>query len=289
MALLRRVLLVGAVAVGAMSPAACSGDGDGGAPTPGAGAPVSADPPQSGRASVVAPSEPREPLLGDAVVVVDSAARVVYEFDLGRMRFRGPAPRVATLDGPVTLAGYPTLVSKETAQDAATVGPTVVVAGGREGTAVFLDRSKGDLAVADILQLPLRNVVADDTGKRSSNATAGKPNPYVTLVSRLGADDVLVVSKDRETGTSVGYALEVADRSLVNGVQLPGGGEAAAVQPYADGAVAAMSSRKLVLLTRELASAREIALPGVPTHLVVDGDVAWVSITKPARLVRVDL
>jgi hypothetical protein len=278
---------------------ACSSDDGPEQALTGATAPVSADPPQSSKGIVRPPSEPREPLLGDAIAVVDSAFQVVYEFDTGRMRFRGPSPRVTLVPETsptseraetVVLAGYPVPVSAGAPQDIASIGSLAVVAGGVDGTAVLLDRSKGDLAVTQTLLLPLRNVTADN-GQRASNATAEgeEGKAFVTLVSRLGTKDVLLVTYELLTRTSVGYALDLSKRSLIRGEQLPGGGAAAAVHPYGEGAIAAMSSKKLVLLSRDLRAIREIELPGVPTHLSVRADTAWVSVTEPARLVRVDL
>jgi hypothetical protein len=61
-------------------------------------APVSRDVPIPLGTGIHAPSEPAETPLGELAYVVDSRGLSVYEFDPGRGRFLGPAPRVVAQD-----------------------------------------------------------------------------------------------------------------------------------------------------------------------------------------------
>jgi hypothetical protein len=261
---------------------------DDSAPVTGPAAPVAAEAPVSADVEVRPPST-REAPVGETLFVVDSSSKSVYEFDTARRRFRGPAPEVVLPNRRVTLPGYPVQVSHEFPQDATVAAGYLVVAGGLDGTAVFLDRSRGDLAVYGSVKLPVREVVLEDSGKRATNADSDAKRPFIVLVSAFGRDRVLAVSREDDLVTSVGYVVDPAKKDVVAAAQLPGGLAANVVHSYRDTAIAGMATKKLVFLSEELRSTREIALPGNPTDLVVVGDTAYVSLREPTALVKVDL
>jgi hypothetical protein len=253
-------------------------------------APISDDSPLRQIDPVAPPTEPREPLVGPGLLLVDSTSYSVYEFDLGRLRFRGPSRRLDLKyeHEQTTLPGYPLVLGDETPQEITFVGTEAIVAGGREGAVFFLDTDK-DLTVTGMLPLPVHEVVVDPaTGERTTNAN-DRGRPDIFRVSGFGETDLLAVSQDHVPGTSVGYVVDGETHKLRLAAQLlPDGGEVSDIEPYRDTAVAAMSNDKLVILSDDLRPTREVGLPATPTHFTIVNDTAYVSV-RGARLLEVDL
>jgi hypothetical protein len=131
-------LLAGGCA-GRATPPATASTPSSAAPLPAgelAAAPAAPDPPLPFAHAVRPPSEPREVAEGPVAFVVDSTYLDVYQFDVGRRRFLGPAPRIQGAGRLIPLPGYPTVVGGQSPQGALLVGDRLLVAGGI-GTQVF--------------------------------------------------------------------------------------------------------------------------------------------------------
>lgn len=273
-----RARVAGLVAAAVLLAACGSTPGPTPAPTAAADLPpVSHDPPIGMKEAIHPPSEPREAPKGPLAYVVDSRAYSVYEYDLGRGRFLGPAPRmVTTADKVVTLPGYPTVVGTQPPQQAAVSRSWLYVAGGIEGTVVVIPRLP-DLGRARPVHLPAVSVQRDALygGGSASNATETGA-PLVSMVVALGDDRVVAVSQDRGTGTSVAYLVESASGRLLRSAQIPDG-TANAVAGNGEGFVVGMNEGRLVVVDRSLSALHSYPLRGNPRGVAVDGSQAVVS------------
>lgn len=259
-------------------------------PVAGQTAPPSADAASKETEAIRPPSEPRERRVGPAVLVLDSASKSLFEFDTGRERFRGPSPLIDLLERRrVTLPGYPFPVAKNFPQALLVSKGRLYVGSGLDGNVVEVMYHQNELAIAREIVLPPQLVTIEGQTERFLNADADTGTPFVSLLSEYGEDHLLAVAVEYTSVTSVGYLIERHSGRVRAARQLPGGLAANAVARYRDGAVAAMSSKKLVVLRPDLSAERELAVPGNPAYLEVRGDTALVALIEPTKLVSVDL
>jgi hypothetical protein len=248
--------------------------------------PVSSDPPIPAGSPIHAPSEPREELRGPAIYLVDSGSKSVYEYDTSRGRFLGPAPRVDLVQRVVTLPGYPTVVSKQPPQGGILFGRNLIVAGGLDGTVVDIPlNSKGELESPHAFTLQPAPVSFNRTRRSNGETPTGKP--FIKLVAAT-ADRLLAITHDQVTLTSEAYLLDSSSGRVLGVRQLPGG-VAAAVATDGSGFVVAMSNGSLVELSLHLAVIHTTGLSTTAASVAVSGQSAYVGLSYPAKLVRVDL
>jgi hypothetical protein len=215
--------------------------------------------------------------------VVDSRAQSVYEFDLGRGRFLGPAPRVIGQDGgTLTLPGYPFVVSRNPPQQAALAPSWLFVAGGTDGTVVIMRRTPG-LGAARAVALPAVPVQREARSGGGSVSNASESGaPFITRVVALGDSQVVAISQD-DSGTSVAYLVDAADGGLLRSVQLPGGTANAAAALTGGGRFAVgMNEGHLLLLDGQLNVLANRSLDGTPKGMAVVGDQVAISATAAA-------
>jgi hypothetical protein len=246
-------------------------------------APVSRDVPIPLGTSIHAPSEPPETPLGELAYVVDSRALSVYEFDLGRGRFLGPAPRVVAQDDrTLTLPGYPFVVSSHPPQQAAVAPSWLFVAGGIDGTVVIMRRTPGlgaPRAVA-LPAVPVQREARSGGGSVSNASQTGAP--FIIRVVALGDSQAVAISQD-DSGTSVAYLVDAADGRVLRSVQLPGGTATAAAALTGGGQLAVgMNEGHVLVLDGQLRVVADRPLEGNPRGMAVAGGDVAISTTAAA-------
>ncbi|MGI8427172.1 MAG: hypothetical protein ACR2M4_11385 [Actinomycetota bacterium] len=237
------------------------------------------------------PSEPKELAIGPLAFIVDQGSRSVYEYDLGRRRFLGPAPRISGEKPKKQLPGYPTVVSTQPPQGATLLGNKLIVAGGSSGSiAIVPFDSRSGLGDPTYVEAPLVEV---KTGARTGHAVApnvGSPEgkPHLALVAPMGDHTVVAVSQD--TGASaVGYLIDLDAKKVLKSAQLSDE-TAGGIASYGQKVLLNVSLNKEVLLVeQDLTVSRHFPLPGFPGSISVAGNVAVVGTYSPSSLVLLNL
>lgn len=138
--------------------------------------------------------------------------------------------------------------------------------------------------------MPVQQVRAPDGlgGEQvGDNAFPMTGKPAITVVVPIGDGLVLAVSDD-QLGTSVAYVLDPATRAIKAIAQLPAGNVHSAAA-FGDQAVLTMSEKALLVLNADLSVARRFDVPSEPGFFDVGGDIAYVGLSRPARVVAVSL
>jgi hypothetical protein len=259
------------------------------APRAATAVPLSRDSPEPISGPIVPPSEERERPVGALAYLVDSGSGSVYEYDLGRGRFLGPAPRIDLIQKVEMLPGYPTVVGSQPPQGASLTDTELYVAGGLNGTVAAIPIRPDGLGTLRSVRLPPHSVTLEQRygGAIHSNADTPTGSPFVSFVAATPVA-IIAVTSENDYATSVAYSLEPNSLAVGTSRQLSGGA-AVDVAPYGDRVVAAMSDGVLSVLRADLTEERSISLGAAPTSVAIVGDEALVGLGKPARLLAIDL
>jgi hypothetical protein len=213
--------------------------------------------------------------------VADSGLGAIYEFDLGRRRFLGPAPSTRAYEFG-RLPGYPTTLPDTTApQDATVVGHTLYVGGGNSGNVVSIPITSQGLGTPAIVALP--EVVTHDKDQSGPVRTA------ISKVAGLPDGGVLAVGRDQGFGVEVAYVVDPTSGSASATAQLPGGVTIGPAVPVPGGVALAMSGGTILLLDEHLGIRQVAQLGAAPDGIAASGGLLYVSARAPARLFSVDL
>lgn len=227
------------------------------------------------------PSERPEKAKGALVFMVDSATNSVYQFDVGRGRMLGPAPRRIGLDSkPQPLPGYPFVVGDEPPGDATILGSHLVVAGGDSGELVVFDYDQSGLRIGEKIVLPPFDV-RTESGRESSG------RPFVVFVASLGSDRVVALAHEARHGTTIAYEVDVDARRVVATTELPFGTPLAIAQ--SGSRVVATLSKGFLALIAEGLTVSSIPIPTGAHMIGAEGERLYVGVNEPARLLEVDL
>jgi hypothetical protein len=240
-------------------------------------APPAPDPPFPG---IAPPAASREAPRGQLAFVTDSGLASVYEFDLGRRRFLGPAPATRRFEFG-RLPAYPTTLPDRIApQDAAIAGDTLYVGGGDTGTLVRIPISPRGLGTPVVIDLPPA-ITHDRDRSRAARTDIFK-------VGALPDGRMLAVGRDESFGVEVAYAVDPRAGLSAASTQLPGGVTIGPAVPVAGGVALAMSDGT-VLVADGRHLRRLAALGANPGGIAARGRTVYVSLRSPSRLVAVDL
>jgi hypothetical protein len=227
------------------------------------------------------PSEPPELSLGRALFVVDTDTKSLYQFDLHRNRFLGPAPRMRALDlSIVTLPGYPTVISEMPPQGIALLNSTLMVAGGLDATVVALKLENGRIASKRVLKLPTQSI-------DSPSGRASSPVPWVVIVGSTPSGQLIAVADLVELNTTLAYIIDPATERVR--VVKAFRGRPVSLVTDSRNIVLTTGEETLLVLDEELRLVRSISLEGVGFSTAIIGAEVLVGINDPARLIRVNL
>jgi hypothetical protein len=230
----------------------------------------------------VAP-EPREIPSGRLAFVSDSGLGVIYEFDLGRRRFIGPAPSTTQLRFG-RLPGDPTVLEPSvTPQKEAVVGGVLYVGGGGSSTLVAIPIGAAGLGQPKSFVVPM--VIASFQGNPRPVT-----QPVISFVAGTPSGKVLAIGRTLHQGLSLAYLFDPATQSFVKGAQLTDG-TPQAITSTPRGVVVVTGNRRMVDLLDESLTQHTLAdLPAVPTGVTLLGERLYVAVqTAPKHLLAVDL
>jgi hypothetical protein len=240
--------------------------------------PPAPDPPSP---AIAAPVEARELPRGRLAFVTDSGLGSVYEFDLGRRRFLGPAPVTRRYEYG-RLPAYPTTLPEGIApQDATIAGSTLYVGGGDSGTVVGIPISPQGLGTPAVIDLPPAVTRYRDQS-RSARTDIFKVEP-------LPDGRLLAVGRDESFGVEVADVVDPATGVSLPPTQLPGGVTIGPAVPVSGGVALAMSDGTLLVADGDLHLRQVAAIGGSPGGIAGSGGTVYVSLRSPSRLVAVDL
>ena len=270
-------------------------------PTGQVGVPVSADPPIAFAHRIHAPSETREKPLGRLAFVVDSGSQSVYEFDFGRGRFLGPAPRVQTVDHgslhTIALPGYPTVIGHQPPQQAARWHDHLFIAGGLDGTVVDIPILADGLGKPVPISIPPAQMVRPD-GTLGTDASVETGQPFVAMLAVTADGRVLAIVKPHHMNTSVAYLVDGATHQVLATHQLPHGAAVSVAESGHTFLVAGDDGHLLQLRTADLEVVQDTAIANSVSGMASAGASSVIlsldeatphATTGAATLVRVDL
>jgi hypothetical protein len=199
---------------------------------------------------------------------VDSGSDSIYEFDLNRGRFLGPAPRVNDGHNVITLPGYPTPVGSQPPQTASIDGKWLLVAGGNNGTLVEVPISEAGLGTPVDVSLPSVPV-------RRSAVVGGGPGddrgrfqvPFIEQVIPLGPARALAVTQGAIADVAVAYLIDLTRHQLLGSVQL-GDADAGPAIAWGGDALILLKDGTAVVVDPSLSLSRS------PLH-ITDNSTAW--------------
>jgi hypothetical protein len=211
---------------------------------------------------------------------VDSEVGAVYQFDLQRRRFLGPAPLVA---GVGRMPGFPTVLGDFAAQGAWMGAKILFVADGDDGSVSSVEVTSHGLGRVDLVRFPVFDVTF------SGGVVVPTATRFIDTLVPLGDGEMLAVGKDRVNGIGIAYAFDPLSARVTGAVQLPFGYPQAVAYSGTYTAVAMDGKQLLVIGGEPLAIRKTIALSGVPRGLAIVDHWAYVAVDNPARLLKVDL
>ena len=241
-------------------------------------APASNDPPSS---DIRTASEPREIPVGRLAFVSDSGLSSVYEFDLGRMRFIGPAPST-TAFGFGRLPADPTTVGHRAPQRGAVVGSTLYLGGGGSGALIVIPITPTGLGEPTFVQAPPMTVMFQGRAH---------PLPDLDVEYAVGtaSGEIVAIGRSLRLGAVVALIYDPARGAFVKSSQLTDGTPQIVVA--STGGVVVVTNHQIVDTLDDALSVHHVAeLPGIPHGAAVIGATLYVSIEgTPTRLVSLDL
>ena len=252
--------------------------------SPQSATPVSKDVPIAEHGAIHAPSEPREHPVGPLAFVVDAGSDSVYEFDLGRGRFLGPAPRLIYLNKVITLPGYPTVVGDEPPQTAALSHSALFVAEGSSGFVVRVPITRDGLGTPDRFHLPAVNIPAHDNVPSVSDVYGQTSQPLIKYVVPVTEEEVVAVAT-AGTGTVL-YEVDFGGRRLVATLPIA---KSIITSITTDGVhmYAVSNDGTLRVISKDLRVERQASLDSYPNSIVVHRGVAYVAFGSPIEAIRV--
>jgi azurin len=190
---------------------------------------MSSDEPVHNVGEIHAPAEAREHPLGKVLYVLEQVSHSVYEYDTGRGRMLGPAPRIVDPQGNTkVLPGYPTVVGSEPPQDAQVVGHTLAVAGGEGGDIVLVPMAAdGELGTPKHVALGPTPLVSPDQSTASPAPTDADERTGKAIIRNLldlPGGLVLAASWQRKYQASVLYVVDPNRGAVLRHFVLIGGG-----------------------------------------------------------------
>jgi hypothetical protein len=233
---------------------------------------------------IAAPAQPRERPTGQLAFVVDSGYSSVYEFDLGRRRFLGPAP---TLPANIRLPGFPTVLGRFAPQAATVIGKTLYVADG-VGSAISAIPIEADgLGAAMTIQLPAFPIHLRPPDQDRVVTSAA---PFIIRLTTFSDGQLLVVGVDYTHGVALAYTVDPHSGTVTGKLEIPVayGYAQAAASSGATTVLATDQKQLLVMEEKPLSIARVLSLPGKPRGAVFLGGALFLAVDSPARLIRVD-
>jgi hypothetical protein len=245
--------------------------------------PVSHDAPLPEGTALRPPTEPRERPVGRLAFVVDSGSDSVYEFDLGRGRFLGPAPRIQYLGKVITLPGYPTLIGSQPPQRAVATHSALYVAEGASGLVVRIPIGPEGLGSPESIPLPTMDIPAYENvpSRPSSFGRTGEP-----LISDVAAfDDQTVVAVARANTGTVLYTVDFASHKVIATLAIPKAHVTAVV--IHDGELYAASDGLIVTYGRDLKQRRQTNVDPYPNAITVVGGQLYVAFGSPVESIPV--
>ena len=205
----------------------------------------------------------------------------MYEFDLCRRRFLGPAPSTDEYEFG-RLPGYPTVLPGRIApQDAAIAGSTLYVAGGGTGNLITVPITPQGLGVPAVLPLPAVVTHYKDEAR--------PVRPDIFKIAPLSGGRILAVGRDESFGVEVAFVVDAATGTTVATAQLPGGVTIGPAVPVSGGVALAMSDGTVLVADPQLHLRRLAALAANPGGIAAGTGTVYVSLRSPSRLVAVDL
>jgi hypothetical protein len=217
------------------------------------GVPISSDPVIGVGKPIVAPHQPREKPAGPLAFVLDAGSESVYEYDLARHRFLGPAPRVLDSHKQVVdLPGYPVSVGNQPPQQAVLCGDTLVVAGGGDGTVVAIPVSASGLGDPVTIKLPVVTVAKRSSlGHGTASSASRLGVPFVAYVAPIDGRHVLAVTQGALAAVAVGYLVDLQRHVVTAAAQL-GDGDSNAAASYQGRAMVALGDGTVALADSQL-------------------------------------
>ena len=204
------------------------------------------------------PHERPETPIGPVAYVLDPGFAAIYEFDFGRGRMLGPAPRITDPTGHVlALPGYPYVYgggSPYTSRDECAGPNGIAIAEGGSGSVAFLPLlGDGTLGPPRHMRMPNILVTAPTSqgATTAPNHSISGPAPNITLVVCLGDGTVVAISQD-QGGTSVAYSLDPNAMEVLSTAQLPGRQTDAAIRVDSDRFAVATNDGEVAELSGDL-------------------------------------